>query len=52
MKAIVKVYENKTNTTTAYRIGIPKEIADALELKKGDQLELELWGKEVRLKKV
>lgn len=51
IKEVVKVSETKTNTSLTKRIVIPKSISDAMDLKKGDQLVLELEDEEIRIKK-
>jgi AbrB family looped-hinge helix DNA binding protein len=51
IKEVVKVSETKTNTSSIKRIVIPKTIADAMNLQKGDQLVLELEGDEIKIKK-
>lgn len=51
IKAVVKVSEAGTGTGIVKRIVIPKEIAEAMQLQKGDQLVLEYWGGEIRIKK-
>jgi AbrB family looped-hinge helix DNA binding protein len=51
IKTVVKVSETLTNTASIKRIVIPKEIAEAMQINKGDQLVLEYWGNEIRIKK-
>jgi AbrB family looped-hinge helix DNA binding protein len=51
LKSVVKVGEAGTGTGIVKRIVIPKEIAEAMQLQKGDQLVLEYWGGEIRIKK-
>jgi AbrB family looped-hinge helix DNA binding protein len=51
LKGVVKVSEAGTGTGVTKRIVIPKDIAEAMGIKKGDQLVLEYWGGEIRIKK-
>jgi AbrB family looped-hinge helix DNA binding protein len=51
IKCVVRVGEAGTGSGTVKRIVIPKEIAVAMNLRKGDQVVLEYWGDEIRVKK-
>jgi AbrB family looped-hinge helix DNA binding protein len=51
IKGVIKVGEAGTGTSVVKRIVIPKEIAEAMQIQKGDQLLLEYWGGEIRVKK-
>lgn len=51
IKGVIKVGEAGTGTSVVKRIVIPKEIAEAMGIQKGDQLLLEYWGGEIRIKK-
>lgn len=51
IKAVVKVSEAGTGTGIVKRIVLPKDIVEAMQIEKGDQLVLEYWGDEIRIKK-
>ncbi len=51
IKEVVKVSKTKTNSGEVCRVVIPKSIAEAMKLKKGDQMILEYENNEIRIKR-
>lgn len=51
IKEVVKVSKTKTNSGEVCRVVIPKSIAEAMNLKKGEQMILEYENNEIKIKK-
>lgn len=52
IKGVTKVGTSTTNTSVAIKLTVPKDIVDAMQLKKGEQLLFEYSNGEITIKRL